>query len=213
MNWSASPSSSSPVFIEIRWRQVAAADALRASAQHLDRHHHAAGQEQAGHERQSKPCKHYGAGTCDRIVERRIGFLDRQFDEYEPAQRRDRSIGGEHLAAIDVLRLLHHLGAPPRAPPHLSKLRHVGVAENKADVRMCDQATVGIDHIGLSMLADLDLRDDIPHELETDLGDADAGVEPSAGERQGHVGLGFPSEVDWAVIDLLCHRLREFGVV
>jgi hypothetical protein len=74
----------------------------------------------------------------------------------------DRSIGEEHFVAMDVLPLLHRLGASrgrrQKRRLNLSKLRHVGVAENEADVRMCDEAPVGIDDIGLSVFADLDLR-------------------------------------------------------
>jgi hypothetical protein len=39
------------------------------------------------------------------------------------------------------------------------------------------------------------------------------GLEPSAGERQPHVGLGLPSEIHRAVINLLGYRLGENGVV
>ena len=78
---------------------------------------------------------------------------------------------------------------------------------------MGDQPPLRSDHIGVAALADLDLRDHVPDELEVDLGDADAGVAPRAGDRERHVGLGLAAEVDRAVIDLLRHRLGEFRVL
>ena len=78
---------------------------------------------------------------------------------------------------------------------------------------MRDQAAVGIDHIGVAVLADLDPGDHVPDQLEIDLRDADAGLAPRAGERQRHVGLGFAAEIDRAVIDLVGHGLGEFRLV
>ena len=114
---------------------------------------------------------------------------------------------------MDVLPLPHRLGTGRARRLNLSKLRHIGIAENEADVRMCNQAAIRIDHIGLSVFADLDLRDHVPDQLQIDLGDADAGIEPGAGERQGHVGLGLPSEINRAEINLLGYRLGELGVM
>ena len=48
------------------------------------------------------------------------------------------------------------------------------------NVRMGDEPPIGIDHEGVSALAHFDLRDDIPDELEIDLGDAHAGVAAGA---------------------------------
>ena len=78
---------------------------------------------------------------------------------------------------------------------------------------MGDEPPLRADHIGVAALADLDLRDHVPDELEVDLGDADAGVAPRAGDGERHVGLGLAPEVDRAVIDLLRHRLGEFRVL
>jgi hypothetical protein len=91
-----------------------------------------------------------------------------------------------HVATENVFGLLHLLAAAHASrarSPHLGELRHVGVAENEAVVRMCNQAAIRIDHIGLSVFTDLDLGHHVPDQLETDLGDADAGVEPGAGDR------------------------------
>ena len=76
---------------------------------------------------------------------------------------------------------------------------------------MRDQPAVAVDHIGVAVLADLDLRDHVPDQLEIDLGDADAGLAPRAGERERHVGLGFAAEIDRAVIDLVGHASVNFG--
>ena len=77
---------------------------------------------------------------------------------------------------------------------------------------MGDQPPLRSDHIGVPALADLDLRDHVPDELEVDLGDADAGIAAGAGDGERHVGLGLAPEVDRAVIDLPRHRLGEFRV-
>ena len=67
LNWSASPSSSSPVLIEMRWLEIAAADARGAGAQRLDRHHHAAGEEQPGEKRQHQ--RRRAAAAPERLIE------------------------------------------------------------------------------------------------------------------------------------------------
>ena len=115
------------------------------------------------------------------------------------------------------LGLLHLLGAAAalraRAAFTCGEPRQVGIAQHQADVGMRDQPALRVDHVGLAVLADLDLRDHVPDQLEIDLGDADAGVAPRAGERQRHVGLGFAAEIDRAVIDLVGDGLGEFRVL
>ena len=164
-----------------------------------------------------RPRQQQRTRSLDRVIERRIGLVGRKLDEHQPAERRDRRIGREHLAAADVGRLLHLLGragGDGRARRlDLRQLRHVGIAQHQADVGMRDEAALRVDHVGLAVLADLDLRDHVPDQLEIDLGDADAGIAPRAGERQRHVGLGFAAEIDRAVIDLLGHRLGELRLL
>ena len=70
-----------------------------------------------------------------------------------------------------------------------------------------------VDDEGLALLADLDLRDDVPDELQVHLGDADAGVAARAGHGERHVGLGLAAEIDRAVVDLLRHGFGELGVL
>src|SRR5262245_13618951 len=65
---------------------------------------------------------------------------------------------------------------------------------------MDNQPPVGIDHPRLTVLADLH-RDRVPELLEADLGHADAGILPLAGEREPHVGLGLAAEIDRPVMD------------
>ena len=96
---------------------------------------------------------------------------------------------------------------------HLHQLRHVGVAQHQADVGMRDQAALRTHDIGVAALADLDLRDHVPDQLQIDLGDADAGVLAGAGQRQRHVGLGLAAEIDRSVIDLVGDGLGEFRIL
>ena len=150
-------------------------------------------------------------------IQRRVGLLHRQFDEHGPAQRRDRRGRRQHLLALDVLRALQRfevgIAASGLRRLHLQQLRHVGVAQHQADVGMRDQASLRADHIGMTVLADLDLRDHVPDQLEIDLGDADAGILAGAGQRQRHIGLGLPAEIDRPVIDLVGDGLGEFRVL
>ena len=95
---------------------------------------------------------------------------------------------------------------------HLRELRHVGVAQHQADIRVRNQPPLRVDDIGVAALADLDLRDHVPDQLEIDLGDAHAGVAPRPGDGQGHVRLGFTAEIDRAVIDLAGDRFSELRV-
>ena len=128
--------------------ELAAADALGALAQRLDRHHHPSRQEHAGERREEQRPEEQDAGALDRFVERRIGLLDRQLDEDEPAQRRDARVGGEHLAALRVARLLQlvavgGVAAPPgpAAGRDRSVLRRTRLMSGWAMSRPCDPTT------------------------------------------------------------------------
>jgi len=78
---------------------------------------------------------------------------------------------------------------------------------------MRDQPSLRIDDIGVTALADLDLRDHVPDQLEIDLGNAHAGIAPRAGNGQRHIRLGFAAEIDRTIIDLARHRFRELGII
>ena len=196
--------------------KIARADAGGAAPQRLDRHHHPAGEKEARDQGEQQTGEQQQDRALDRGVERRISFLDWQFDEHEPAERRDRCISGQHAPAANVLGFLDLVG---RRCLHvrarsldLREVREVGVAQHEADVRMRDQPPLPVDDIGLTTLADLDLGDNVPDQLEIDLGDGDAGIAPRAGERQRHVGFQLAPEIDRAVIDLVGDGLGEFRV-
>ena len=78
---------------------------------------------------------------------------------------------------------------------------------------MRDQPSSRADHIGVAALADLDLRYHVPDQLEVDLGNADAGVLAGAGQRQRHVRLGLPAEIDRPVIDFVGDGFGEFRIL
>jgi hypothetical protein len=86
-------------------------------------------------------------------------------------------------------------------------------AQHQADVGMGDQPPLRADDIGMSALADLDLRHHVPDQLQIDLGNADTGILAGAGQRQRHVGLGFPPEIHRPVIDLVGDGFGEFRIL
>ena len=197
--------------------EIAAADALGAGAQGLDRADHAPGQENPGQHREDRRRQQHDGQPLQRQIQRRVGLLHRQFDKHRPAERRDRRGSRQHLLALDVLGALQRfrIGAciSGLRGLHLHELRHIGVAQHQADVGMRDQAPCATDHIGVAALADLDLRHHVPDQLEIDLGDADAGILAGAGQRQRHVGLGLPAEIDRPVIDLVGGGFGEFRIL
>jgi len=111
--------------------------ALYAALQRLDGADHAAGEKHPGEHGKAECAQEHEAEPLQRRVKRRIGLLGRELDEHEPAERRHRRIGGQHLASFDVLRFLHRLrrivagasaGRAGACGAHLRELRHVGVA-------------------------------------------------------------------------------------
>jgi hypothetical protein len=79
-------------------------------------------------------------------------------------------------------------------------------------VGMRDQPALAVDHVGVAVAADPDLRDDVPDELEVDVGDRHTAA-PAMHHRHGEVGLAAFSEIDRPVIDLVGLGLDEGGVV
>ena len=77
---------------------------------------------------------------------------------------------------------------------------------------MRDEPPFSIDHVRVAVVADLDLRDYVPDQLEVDFGDADAVLAPRAGERKRHIGLRLAAKIDCSVIDFVGDRLGEFRV-
>jgi len=78
---------------------------------------------------------------------------------------------------------------------------------------MRDQASLRADHIGMTALADLDLRYQFPDQLQVDLGNADAGILARAGERQRHIRLGLAAEINRPVIDLVGDGFFELRIL
>ncbi len=124
---------------------------------------------------------------------------------------------GEHPPALNVLDHLHllrwHAGLAGARCAHLLQARQVGVAQHQADVGMSDQTPLRVDHVGLPVRADLDLRHHVPDELEIDLRDAHPGVPARASHPERHIGFRLAAEIDRPIVDLLRHRLGEFGVL
>ena len=149
------------------------------------------------------------AGAQDRGVDGCIGFRDRQFDKYQPAQRRDQPHARQGPARPVCLRRVPERTAAwsdaASAARTWARCERSELLKHQTDVRMSDQPTLLVDDIDLPALANLDLRDDIPDEREIDLGNAHACVAPRAGERDRHIGLGLVTKIDWAVIDLARH--------
>lgn len=125
--------------------EIAAADPLGTDAQRLDRPDHAAREENPGQHREDRGDEQHERETLQGGVERRVGLLDRQLDEHGPVQRLDRGRCGQHTLSLDVARFgkctRHAASGLPGA--HLRETRHVGVAQDQADVGVRDQASLG----------------------------------------------------------------------
>src|SRR5580700_3752822 len=91
-------------------------------------------------------------------------------------------------------------------------MRHIGLAQHETDIRMRDQARGVVNHISLAVLADLNLRNDIPNEREIDLRYYNAEFGPSAGHGYRHVRLRLVDKIDRPVIDLVGGRLNEWSL-
>ena len=208
--------------------EIASADALRAFLQHADRPRHAAREphrrkgreEQAGHQHRD--------GADHGGVERLVDLDDRLLDEHFPAERRwpralqrlvarrlDRREGREHAGAAEVLRQHGErvLGIGLERRLHLIEARHVGLAQHEADVRIGDEVPGAVDHVGLALLADLDARDDVPDELEVDLGHRHGARLAARAHRDRHVGLGLLAEVHRPIPGLARARVLERGLL
>ena len=133
-----------------------------------------------------------------------------------PAERCNGRKGGENLTTLDIGRCLdffcRRTACTSLCRLNLSKARHIRVSQNQADVGMGDQAPSRIDHIGLTVFADLDLRDNVPDELEIHFRDAHAGVASRTGERQRHVWFDSPAKINRAIVDLVFNGFGKLGL-
>ena len=76
---------------------------------------------------------------------------------------------------------------------------------------MRHQAALAVDDIGVAVLADLDLRDHVPDQLQVDVGHRDAAA-AAMRHRHGEIGLAALAERDRPEIDLVGLGLDEGGI-
>jgi hypothetical protein len=195
--------------------ELPGADPRRARLQRLDRRDHPPGQDQARHHRQHDADDQQADRALDGGVEALERFLERLLDEDRPAQRRDRGVGGHHTAILEIARdrdlrpsVTWRLTTGQRRL-HLLQLGERRLLQDEADVGMCDEDALAVDHEGMAGLADRDPRHDVPDELEVHLGDGDAGLFATPCHRDRHVGLGLLPKGHGPVIDLAGLGLDE----
>ncbi len=125
-------------------------------------------------------------------------------------------MGGENPFAAETDCDLRRLAlACPVGPclDDLWELRHVGLAQHQADIRMGDEAALGIHHVGPAGLADADLMYHVPDVGQVHLCHADTAVPAGARNGQRHVRLGLAPEIDRAIVDLVGNGQSELVVL
>ena len=189
-------------------------DPLRARLERPDRGRHAPGQEEARQHRERHAGDEEGDGAVRRGIEGREGLAEGLLHEDPPAERRDRRRCRQDLAPAGVL---GHGHLPVRRArrrragqrrPDLLEPREVGLLEDEADVRVGDELPPAVHDVGAPRRPDPDLGDDVPDELQVDLGDGHARV-AAAGHREREVGLGLLPEVDGPEVGPARPRLLE----
>jgi hypothetical protein len=91
----------------------------------------------------------------------------------------------------------------------VDQVGEICLAQHKADVGVGNEHSVAVDHVGASALADVDARNDVPHELQVDLCQQDPTVGSDFGSGDRQVRLGGIAEMDGAVRHRLCPRGSE----
>jgi hypothetical protein len=194
--------------------ELALADQLGPFLQRADRAREAARQEQRDQRRDHEAAEQQEHDALDRRVERREHLGLRLLDEHLPAERVDVRVRGQHLDAGGVAR--EHDGVVPGAAVerglHVRQPGQVGLAQHEPDVGVGDQVAGRIDDVGLALVAGADARDDLPHELEVDVGDRHRAAGAARSHRDLHVRLGLLAEVDLAVPRARAGRLEVGGV-
>ena len=191
--------------------EPALADQLRAFLQRADRPRHAARQEQRGERGDHEAAEQQEADARDRRVQPREHLGGRLLDEDGPAQRLDGGVRGQHFGAARAARRDDAVlgAAPGERRLDVREAREVGLAQHEPDVGVRDQVARGVDHVGLALLADLDARDHVPHELEVHVGDRDRPRVAAGAHRDLHVRLGLLAERDAPVPGPGGRRLEE----
>ena len=185
--------------------EIAAADALSAGLHGADRHQHAA-REQRGRRTRDQEAERQQGEVAQAAVDHGLEHLAaRQFDEHDPLQRRDLGVGGKDIVAGKIARLFHLLrrGLGSTGLGDLGQPVHVGAAQHQRYVGMRDQPALRVDHVGIAVLADLDLGDDVQDQLEVDLGHGDAAVATAVQYRHRQVRLALLAVVNRTEIDLV----------
>ena len=189
--------------------EIAAADARGPGLQHLDRAPDLARERETGDHRDEHAQQHEQPCSQDGAAHRRERLDQRLLDEDGPAEWRDDGVRHQRAAAGKIGGQ-HRVLGPVARGAHVRLRREIGLAQHEADVGMRDEVPLPINHVGLAQATHADLRDDVPDELEVDLGRGDrrrGGGAVGHGER--HVRLRVLAEVHGPVPDASAARLAE----
>ena len=104
------------------------------------------------------------------------------------------------------------VGAARQRRLHLLEPGEIRLLEHETDVRVGDQLAPAVDDVGAPGSPDPDLGNDVPDELEIDLGDRHPGLAPT-GDRKAEIRLGFLPEVHRPEVGPPRPRLIEPRVV
>ena len=179
--------------------ELSCTDMARAVLERLDRPNHPPGEPIS-----ERCCKgHAGQqqepGAPERRADRLVSFGCWQGDDRCPIGTFDPLGGSRDRAAFSV-------GAADKSAAalgsrDLERAQRGGrwivlAAQDQADVRMGDEFPGMVQHEGLSGLADVDGGNDIPNELQIDLGDRRACARTYAGDGDGHKWFGAAMQRD-----------------
>ncbi len=153
-------------------RKLTATDAGGPRVQRLDRTPDLPREGETGDHRDEHAQQHEQAGAKNGSAEGRERLGQRLLDEDRPAERRDDGVRHQRVASRKIGGQ-HGLRGAIAGGPDMRLGRKIGLAQDEADVGMRDEMALLIDHVRLAQAADADLRDDVPDELQIDLGGGD----------------------------------------
>ena len=108
--------------------QFTSTDPFGAGAERPDREHHPPCKIEAGENGEEEGSREQHTRARKRGIQRRIGFADRQFHEYEPVERCDRGVRRQHLLPFNVTarpaRARAQLAIRPARPEPVQGWRH-----------------------------------------------------------------------------------------